>query len=263
MWGVIRGAIFIGGVLLGASALSGCSRRREEEPQRTPAPLRPLPSPRTAPSSSSPPSSSGILPAGTGDPPPVFAPNPSLPRPDCSRFTNTTDLFTIRNPVFELQELELAIRTIENHADDLTSRSFSNLWRDEEIRNHLRNLQGRDFYLFEGAASLLDTESDLMNLYAVRDQLNQMKDMPTYWPSDPLASQIKAAWDNGRLVVGVRRFVFRDDEVSHYGTGASAAAPGGPSINRYRVITSTNFRQYPIMEACFRGSDFIQWAARD
>ncbi|MBL7685366.1 MAG: hypothetical protein JNK65_04935 [Deltaproteobacteria bacterium] len=260
MIGFIRAVLVVGGALVGFGALEGCNRNQTSTP--------PDPNPNGG---SSNPQSTYAPPYIPPYQPPPISPSINTQRPpdvaipaspnvifNCDRFSDSSSVDVyIRNPRFELDQLNRVIQRIESHhRNEASSGNFSNFRDDSELTNRLNRLAARDSYLQEGVPSILDTESDVMNLYTTRDWLIRVSDIQTYYPQSNRAPLIAAAWRNNTLEVALRRyFRFHDSEIPHLTTTQN---PNEANLDRIRVIAPVNHTLFSVLQACGKTeTDFV------
>lgn len=234
----------------------GCTKKEEESPPR--------PEPRNAVQTPA----SRYTPPGTLFPLPEYpTPQPVLPPrfrggmsslPDnttpvppplnCSRFRITTPAFRVANPKRELEIISRQIipRINRLHAEELRAGNYEALGRDTELSGMLNSLAGVSQYFREGNESDLDTESDWMNLLAVRDILTYTDNTPHSTNPSSVAYQLRQAWNNGTMTLNVRGHLFDNSRVPHRSSDRQDNTAG----QRYRVVTLNNFSDFPDLTEC-------------
>jgi hypothetical protein len=148
---------------------------------------------------------------------------------NCDRFIRPIMTVTINSPRSELEILQnRVIPRLNTHAQESRGGNFSGILNDIELSTALASLEGMRIYLREGAELALDTESDMRNLNSA---LAYLHDLATVQP-DPgntYTGQLRDAWDNNRIAVIFKGYNFQD---------------------RFRVITTQNYQDYPDMVRC-------------
>lgn len=173
---------------------------------------------------------------------------PIVPTLNCSRFRTSTPAFRVANPKRELEIISRQIipRINRLHAEELRAGNYEALGRDTELSGMLNSLAGVSQYFREGNESDLDTESDWMNLLAVRDILTYTENTPHDLDPNSLAYQLRRAWNNGTMTLNVRGHLFDHSRVPHRSSERQDNTVG----QRYRVVTFNNFSDFPDLTEC-------------
>ncbi|GEM_PF-6343790 len=195
------------------------------------------------------PDSAAPVPVGAKDATPILSNSTILP--ECLSFTLPTK-FVIRNPELELSRLEKVVQRIKtHHAKELAKEDYAALALDTELSKLVDSLDTKSFLLEEGLFETIDTESDVMNIYAARDWLSRLKQANIYYPDMNHLPEIMQAWKEQRLGVSLVKYLFTDSgQIPHLKRrGQTKTALSVVQSSSYlRVVTPNNLEQFSILQ---------------